>query len=953
MRVWYVFIIIIFTLNFISCSDDRPIQISRDLGTNSSITNTSGSGANETTYLNSKIVKVSFHKDDFYNNTYTNGYACAGDAKNYFDAFSDRQIPTKPQWLKNVSVDITNSNAYNGVGYASSCGLNGLGSPPPSNCATFDDLQPLNGDPSRTIMIGGYGCTLSDDSCTTNNSLNDVWTLNIPQDSSQNAWTNQASGLPVTSGGSYPGMSWAAGDYADLQDQFYLFGGVTPAAAATAQNGGFSFNSSLVQVTFNSDGSVNTTSSVSLSTNNKTTYAGWQYSGLAAQHGGIAPAAPSAVTGATFTYGLRRNPTMKSFCVQGDNGVVDGSADSGDGVDDGDTNDYCAGSGTVADTNVYSSNEHQDYFLLVGGMKTGGTYNDKIYTYKTTNKSNDLSPQVSPTGGQWNLMYGSANNYNTQMKVSSVTYSGSATSPVTIASTSWVARAHHKTVYDPAMNRFYIYGGLAGADSSSSTVTDELWIYDPPALGRKPNEACFSITTPDTAVASLPLNGSIFGTSSNLDVNLNYYSNRSVFPAGGCMQKITTSTTAPDARFEHSMSFDKEQKSMIVFGGCKQAPTNSNTLHTTSSNVLGDPTLNCTSANSLFNDTWVYITPTTTEYVSKDFLSSLTNSPYSSTETLKYPNVFGTDYWLFHKPLYSSNNSSNAKITTAREDEVIGTWVKLTPSTKPTPRVSGSLVYDNAHHKFYLYGGYGCKDSNCAQIGILNDLWEFIPPDFTSDCNRELGTCSQQGTWTQLRTNNYADSTQPPPRKGGIMMYGNPTNLRYGDNFYTIMDGACSGQGPFLSSDPETSKQYVGAIYVHIDRNYFESNENLLLNVRYLPFDNTTRLPNFFTNSTNYTTTDDTDIASTADRAMIRIQLLHTNMSQADQIESTIQPRFHEFITGTTTVGNIFQYLTGGTGQVSDRQILIPLTNNSSINLVKIERITGSAKFFEMTLSKY
>lgn len=953
MRVWYVLFIVISSFSFIHCSDDRPIQISRDFNTNSN--STSGSSSNsETTYLNSKIVKVSFHKDDFYNNSYTNGYACAGDAKNYFDAFSDRQIPTKPSWLKNVSVDITNSNAYNGVGYASSCGLNGLGSPPPANCATFDDLQPLNGNPSRSILIGGYGCTIADNSCTTNNSTNDIWTLNTPSDSLSLAWTSQATGLPILSAGSYAGMSWAAGDYAELQDQFYLFGGVTPSAAATAQNGAFSFNSSLVKVTFNSDGSVNTTSSVSLSANNKTTYAGWQNSNIAGQHGGTAPSAPSAVTGATFTYGLRRNPTTKSFCIQGDNGVVDGGADSGDGTDDGDTNDYCAGSGTAAgDQKIYSTNEHQDYFLLLGGMKSGGSFSNTVYTYKTINKSNDLTSQSDPTGGQWNLMYSASNNYNTQMKVSDLTFSGNASAPVTVSSTSWVARAYHKTVYDPSMNRFYIFGGLAGADAAASNVTNELWIYDPPELGRKPTESCFSIETPDTGSTSLPVTTDIFGGLTNLDINLNYFSNRSVFPAGGCMQKITTSTTAPDARFEHSMAFDRDQKAVIVFGGCNQEPTAGATLYTSATNALGDPTLNCTASTSLFNDTWVYMTPTTTEVVSKDFISSLTNSPYNATETSRFPNIFGTDYWLFHKPLYTSNNSANSKILYAREDEVIGTWVKLTPTNKPTPRVSASLVYDNAHHKFYLYGGYGCKDTNCAQMGILNDVWEFIPPDFTNDCNRSSGTCSQQGTWTQIRTNNYADTTLPPPRKGGIMMYGNATNLKYGDNFYTIMDGACSGQGPYLTSDPETSKQYVGAIYIHLNREDFNSNENLLINVKYLPFDDTTRLPNFFTNSTPYTTTDDTDIASSADRAMFRVQLLRSNMSHEDQIQSTIQPRFHEFITGTTTIGNIFQYLTSGTGQLTERQLMIPLTFDSSINLVKIERVTGSAKFFEMTLSKY
>ncbi len=442
-----------------------------------------------------------------------------------------------------------------------------------------------------------------------------------------------------------------------------------------------------------------------------------------------------------------------------------------------------------------------------------------------------------------------------------------------------------------------------------------------------------------------------FPVHTNLGVNQNYLTQKFVFPPGGCLQRIDyNSSTLPSGRFEHAQAMDTDQAAMLVYGGCR-APSTFPAVIQTSGATTGDPTTNCNSSNSLLNDTWMYLPPTTVEVAHKDQTVISTNHPYSATDLIRLPNIFGTDFWLDKLALFDDSSFKTQK-TSPRPDEVLGKWIQLSPSTVPTRRVSASIYFDRNKHKFYLFGGQGCIDAACSSVTTLNDLWEFTPPSLASECDRESGACTNQGSWRQVQANNTSPVDMPRARKGALLAFGQP-QFSYGDQYYTVTDSPCIGQGPILTGDSSVSKQLVGAIYVDIDRSEFGTSENLLINLRMLPFDTNTKLPGWFNSGTPFTRNDDRDQASGQDQAVIRVQLLNSFAKTAAEIESLPQPRFHNFIAGTPILGEQFVYVSGGSGQITEKQVFVPLTSNESIDLIKIERVQGSVKFYELTVSKF
>ncbi|MEW6057451.1 MAG: hypothetical protein AB1540_12635 [Bdellovibrionota bacterium] len=992
-----------------SCKDSAPVPVatlaeSARSGARGPAGSSSAPSVEAFTSANS--VKVAFNKKSFYNNHFPNSSGCAGDARKYFDPMTDREVPVKPEWLKNIAVELTNSNALYGPSQSSSCSLTGVSAPQAANCASFDDLQPTTGRGSRSILIGGQGCgDPSSSGCYADAMNYDVWALSTSDISTSISWSKQTTSLaltnPVTANVSRS-IAWAGGDYDPLHDQYYLYGGVNyGVVGGVASTRGFS--DQIIKIQFGADGSAETTATIPVPSSRQY-YAGWAkpdgakafYSALSdptADEAGASQFAPRPLAGPTFTFGLRRDATFKSYCKEGD--VLTGSGPA----------QNCESSefGSL-DRALVATNEHSDYFLLLGGLKNSdGLFSNRVYLYKPHGLSNDIGDGNTTTfetgrEGDWTLLSNVTNPAhstdvsNEVMSIVDISYDSSQTYPFVPTFVGgqrpaalggdtfrgWLGRGFHRTVYDPAMNRFYIFGGLqndgasagapvsavtgVGAPATPDLAANDVWIYDPPALGRRPTAGCFTRFTPD--LETLPANtGSgtnlgVMGAYLNLGVNRNYTSAPFVFPPGGCLQRIQH-TTAPEARFEHSMAFDRDHRAMVVFGGCKTP--NLISAATGLFDLTGDPTTSCNSSSALLSDTWLYLPPTTTEFVSKDYRTTAV-SPYNASTLLA--NVFGIDPWLDRLPIYSaSNNPSYPALTQPESHQVLGTWVRMyPPGDKPSPRVGGSLVYDRGRGKFYLFGGYGCTNTSCTgspTTQALNDLWEYTPPEIESECDRSSGVCIRAdgaysyGSWRQIRANNVASNgLQPSVRRGATMAYAQPT-FSYGDDFYTVTDTACFNQGPISTGDSAVNKKHVGAIYIDVDRNELDSSENLLVHLRLLPFDENTRLPALYNNNTTYTTFDDTDAASTTDSAKIHVQLLSSAVRFIDQIFSLIQPRYHEFLSGTPIVADSFTYIAGANGQITEKQILIPLKIDSSINLIKIERIEGSVKFYEMTVSKF
>jgi hypothetical protein len=899
-------------------TQDQPPKLGPTNANTESSTNSGDSvhatGAN--TYTNAKSTKVIFNKKSFFTNFSPNSFGCPGDAQYYYSPETDRIVPSKPSWLKNISVDITNTNAINGPSRATGCGVYGGGAPPAANCATFDDLQPLDGLVSRSVLIGGIGCSSPGTNCTSTSTLSDIWHLQITDQATTTTWAPQAAIMPIISG-TIPGTAWSGGDFDTLHDQFYVFGG------AYDGGGTYTFTNKVVASYFNSDGTLSTANAPqTLAAGTPVYYGSWTSAAFVA---GLAN--PIARVGATFTYSPRRDPTFKSWCPRGDGNCF---------------------SNTQAANAAVVNNENHDYFLMLGGMTTANTLSSEVYMYKPHGFSADVGTN-SPSQGDWNLLSndllggvrGSIMkiiDISTQISTGVGKFQGTTvngTMPIGTTFSGLLPRAFHRSVYDPTMNRFYIYGGIktsAGVNVTTVTpdLSSELWVYDPPALGRKPTSICSMTTSPEGN--TLPT--TVLSTRTRLGPNLNYSTNASVFPPGGCLQRISLQQSTPEARFEHAMAFDSDQKAVVVFGGCKQAST----IATSGAALGGDPTSSCTSSSVLLNDVWMYVAPVVTEIATQSLISGL-------------PNIFGTDFWLDHFFLHSNNSADNGYVTEPTTADVMGGWIHVTPSGGPTKRVSASMVYDRGHHKFYLFGGTGCVDTSCVTIKPLNDLWEYTPPALSS-CDPISGSCATQGVWQKLQNNSETSITQPTIRKGAMLAYSQPM-YSHADDFYTVTDTQCIGQGPIATFDSSISKQLVGAVYVDIDRTQFTSKEKLLINIRLLPFDKYTKQPGFYDNGTLNVRTDDTDGGSDNDQAVIRVQLLSSSLSFGDQIMSLIQPRFHEFLSGTPVIGESFVYVSGPSGQVTEKQVFVPLGLDPRINLIKIERVQGTVKFYEMSVYKY
>lgn len=933
--------------------------------TASSVGSNTGTG-----YEDAYTTKVIFNKKSFYTNYSPSNYGCAGDVKLFYDTMNDRVAPVKPNWLRNISVDITNTNTSNGASNATTCGLFGGNASTPANCAVFDDLQSNSSyldRPVNAILLSG--CSGSAGNCrvdTTDSMQAQLWTLNYLDVNTSPTWAKQSPGIPQLSGispATFSGLLWSAGDYDEVHDRYYMFGGIFPTDSTATT---FEFSNNLVKMEFESDGTLKASKLPEQLINGTNVANGDGTVGDAmsihAARGGflksnmtkVSPPTGDGVSGLlghSFTYASRRHGAMKTWCS------------------DADPTTTCPDRGTVGSTDnaLKAYYEDQDFFLMVGGMNDAGTFQSDLWLFTPHGFSSDVGTHALD-GGSWNLSGTPVagfttergyDRYITKNSSFSAPYVVGGVAPYSIGTTFWTARAFHKVSYDPGMNRFYIFGGLTGS-AASATASSQLWVYDPPAVGRRPTSTCYVSTTPD-GVNLLPgnaffdssniLDGLMTDTApayTNLSINQNYLTQKFVFPPGGCLQRIIyqSSTTLPE-RFEHAQAFDRDQKALMVFGGCKTPSAAS--IQTTGA-TTGDPTTNCNSGNTLLGDTWVYLPPTTTEVFQKDD-TTFANHPLSSNDSERMPNIFGTDFWLDHSAVYSGGGFTDSK-TYPTAGEVVGTWIQLSPTTSPTKRVSASIYYDRNKHKFYLFGGQGCIDTACSSVTTLNDMWEFTPPDIATYCDRDTATCNAQGTWTKIFDNAPASADLPKPRKGAQLVFAQP-QFSYGDEYYTVTDTPCYNQGPILTGDSSVSKQHVGAVYVDVDRDYITAGENLLISLRFLPFDSNTKLPGWFDNSTPSATSDDRDYASGQDQAVIRVQLLNSYLKSMEEIQTLPQPRFHNFLSGTPVVAEQFMYVSGGSGQITEKQILVPLTYSSSIDLIKIERIQGSVKFYEMSVSKF
>jgi hypothetical protein len=160
----------------------------------------------------------------------------------------------------------------------------------------------------------------------------------------------------------------------------------------------------------------------------------------------------------------------------------------------------------------------------------------------------------------------------------------------------------------------------------------------------------------------------------------------------------------------------------------------------------------------------------------------------------------------------------------------------------------------------------------------------------------------------------------------------------YNTGYYSMFDNQCVGAGPIASGDPTVNKTLAGGVYFDIDRSALGSSENLILNLTFIPM------------GTN--NLDPTGKPYTAEQsAVFKVHLISTGQA-TDYLQSILQPRYFTY-TASAQFPQVVQnlaVLAPPTGEIRQEQIIIPLSTSSSIDRIRVERVSGSAILIDAQL---
>jgi hypothetical protein len=301
------------------------------------------------------------------------------------------------------------------------------------------------------------------------------------------------------------------------------------------------------------------------------------------------------------------------------------------------------------------------------------------------------------------------------------------------------------------------------------------------------------------------------------------------------------------------------------------------------------------------------------------------------------------------------------------DPEYNGTWDEIphctdtsdTALTTPTARYGHSMSYDPVQKRLIVTGGFDSAGNPLTQtVSTQNPEGTYTAPEvWTASRIVEAGTYHADGNgdgigsdpsesnpcyaWRQITI--FGNSTEiitalPPQTSIGLAasVFIPPTG--YNTGYYSMFDDQCVGQGPFAGSDALTSKQFAGGAYIDVDRTVLGERENLLLNLTYLPMGTKNQRP-------------DGQLYSREESAFFKIHLISTGETQS-QLQAALQPR-HLWYTSETEypkIVNTIDVLAPPDGSPRTDQIVIPLGIDSTIDRIRIERVSGSAILIDAAL---
>jgi hypothetical protein len=162
----------------------------------------------------------------------------------------------------------------------------------------------------------------------------------------------------------------------------------------------------------------------------------------------------------------------------------------------------------------------------------------------------------------------------------------------------------------------------------------------------------------------------------------------------------------------------------------------------------------------------------------------------------------------------------------------------------------------------------------------------------------------------------------------------------YETGFYRVRDDFCSGQGPILSSNVNTTRTYVGGVNIDLDRTKLGAAEDLLMQVTYQSFNASAQWPSVIANPN-----------TASDETILEVNLIGTSL-RLDLLLGAKQPRaWSDFANSSmpTYLKKIAE-LRDPVGSLRTEQVYIPLSDNALIDRIRVERVRGSYHLFQIDL---
>ncbi len=284
-----------------------------------------------------------------------------------------------------------------------------------------------------------------------------------------------------------------------------------------------------------------------------------------------------------------------------------------------------------------------------------------------------------------------------------------------------------------------------------------------------------------------------------------------------------------------------------------------------------------------------------------------------------------------------------------------GTWSAVPSCAEspqlPTGRYAHSLAYDPHNQNLIMVGGLDINGNPLIQTQTYKDGTIYTIPEIWTATRIDSAQPNGQPAiangpfpcyyWSQITLfgNSIDIPAQTPPYSGlanaaSVLI----PSTGYNTGFYTTFDNVCANTGPIASADPTVSKLLSGGAYFDIDRTQLGSNENLILNLTFIPLGIKNTEPNLAS-------------LSTTEQAVFRIHLIKTNEATA-VLQQRLQPR--DLLYSSTDqypeIAQNITVLTPPVGQIRQEQVYIPLSFNSTIDRIRIERYSGNAILINASL---